>query len=130
MPPWRRKENPLTDKVPLYLYKTAPNVPQSPDIGDGDSNSDRSDNEWVSQPRSEKSSMRSLIHSMVYHTCTQAASQEARLPDPVVDERPYTIILTAYVSFLIMMILDHIQDFSPNGSIRTYQHLMPQNGYA
>jgi serine palmitoyltransferase len=42
------------------------------------------------------------------------------MPDPVVDDPPYRIILTTYISFLVVIFLGHIQDFSPSGSTQAH----------
>ncbi|KAL5048037.1 hypothetical protein BDW71DRAFT_205982 [Aspergillus fruticulosus] len=53
------------------------------------------------------------------------------MPDPVVDEPPYFIILTTYISFLVVIFLGHFQDFIARWfQPHTYRHLRPQNGYA
>ncbi|KAL3451235.1 pyridoxal phosphate-dependent transferase [Aspergillus insuetus] len=53
------------------------------------------------------------------------------MPDSVVGDPPYRIILTTYITFLVVIFLGHIQDFFAQWFYpSTYQHLRPQNGYA
>ncbi|CBF74491.1 putative serine palmitoyltransferase 1 [Aspergillus nidulans FGSC A4] len=53
------------------------------------------------------------------------------IPDPVVDEPPYFIILTTYISFLVLIFLGHFQDFVSRWfQPHTYLRLRSQNGYA
>jgi serine palmitoyltransferase len=65
--------------------------------------------------------------SHLYTSCLAGSA----MPDPVVDDPPYRIILTTYISFLVVIFLGHIQDFFAQWfHPSTYQHLRPQNGYA
>ncbi|PYH37923.1 putative serine palmitoyltransferase 1 [Aspergillus neoniger CBS 115656] len=53
------------------------------------------------------------------------------IPDPVIDEPPYFVVLTTYVSFLVLIFLGHFHDFVDKWfRSHTYRHLKPQNGYA
>ncbi|RMZ38147.1 hypothetical protein AFCA_000461 [Aspergillus flavus] len=53
------------------------------------------------------------------------------IPDPVLDEPPYFIALTTYISFLVLIFLGHFHDyFAKWFRSHTYRHLRPQNGYA
>lgn len=55
----------------------------------------------------------------------------SEISNPVVDDPPYFIILTTYISFLVLIFLGHFQDFFARWfQPRAYQHLKPQNGYA
>ncbi|KAL5001502.1 pyridoxal phosphate-dependent transferase [Aspergillus recurvatus] len=64
------------------------------------------------------------------HLYTSALSG-GEMPDPVVDEPPYFIILTAYISFLVVIFLGHFQDFVSRWfQPHTHRHLRSQNGYA
>ncbi|KAL4790717.1 pyridoxal phosphate-dependent transferase [Aspergillus venezuelensis] len=51
--------------------------------------------------------------------------------DPVIEDPPYFIVLTTYISFLVVILLGHFQDFFARW-LRPHdnQHLKPQNGYA
>ncbi|KAL4761599.1 putative serine palmitoyltransferase 1 [Aspergillus foveolatus] len=53
------------------------------------------------------------------------------MPGLVVDEPPYFIILTTYISFLVLIFLGHFQDFVARWfQPHTYRRLRSQNGYA
>lgn len=64
------------------------------------------------------------------HLHTSVVSGDG-LSDPVIDDPPYFIILTTYISFLVLIFLGHFQDyfarwFQPDA----YRHIKPRNGYA
>ncbi|KAL4871736.1 hypothetical protein BDV12DRAFT_194191 [Aspergillus spectabilis] len=51
--------------------------------------------------------------------------------DPVIDDPPYFIVLTTYISFLVLIFLGHFHDFFVKWfQPHAYQHLKPRNGYA
>lgn len=53
------------------------------------------------------------------------------IPDPVLDEPPYFIALTTYISFLVLIFLGHFHDGVAKWfRSHTYGHLRPRNGYA
>ncbi|KAF9523803.1 serine palmitoyltransferase 2 [Crepidotus variabilis] len=53
------------------------------------------------------------------------------LPTHVEQDPPYYILLSTYVSYLILICLGHVRDFvGKRLSPSSYQHLMPQHGYA
>ncbi|KAF7589444.1 serine palmitoyltransferase component [Aspergillus hancockii] len=53
------------------------------------------------------------------------------IPDPVLDEPPYFIALTTYISFLVLIFLGHFLDYLAKlFCSHTFRHLRPQNGYA
>lgn len=55
----------------------------------------------------------------------------AALPDPVEEEPSYLIVLTTYVSYLILIVVGHMRDFFGKRLFpRSYRHLMESNGYA
>ncbi|KAL5336510.1 hypothetical protein BJX70DRAFT_400588 [Aspergillus crustosus] len=64
------------------------------------------------------------------HLYTSVVSEGA-MADPVVDYPPYFIVLTTYISYLVLIFLGHFHDFLVNWfQPQTYKHLRPQNGYA
>ncbi|ROT42099.1 aminotransferase class I and II [Sodiomyces alkalinus F11] len=54
------------------------------------------------------------------------------LEAPVVDEPPYYILITTYISYLLLILLGHIRDFFGKrfGDKKKYQSLKPYNGFA
>ncbi|KAJ6511413.1 pyridoxal phosphate-dependent transferase [Mycena vitilis] len=49
----------------------------------------------------------------------------------VAQDPPYYILITTYISYLILIVLGHIRDFlGKRFNPSSYRHLMPQNGYA
>ncbi|KAK1141107.1 serine palmitoyltransferase component [Aspergillus melleus] len=53
------------------------------------------------------------------------------IPDPILDEPPYFIALTTYISFLVLIFLGHFHDAVAKWfRSHTYRHLRPRNGYA
>ncbi|KAL4814328.1 pyridoxal phosphate-dependent transferase [Aspergillus spinulosporus] len=53
------------------------------------------------------------------------------IPEPVVDKPLYFIILTTYISFLVVISFGHFQDFVARWfKPHTYRRIKPQNGYA
>ncbi|KAJ3503930.1 hypothetical protein NLJ89_g8211 [Agrocybe chaxingu] len=53
------------------------------------------------------------------------------LPPHVEQDPPYYILLSTYISYLILICLGHVRDFvGKRLSPASYRHLMPRNGYA
>ncbi|MCJ1372054.1 serine palmitoyltransferase component [Loxospora ochrophaea] len=53
------------------------------------------------------------------------------MPEPVMDEPPYYILLTTYISYLILIIFGHVRDFfGKRFREEHYRHLQARNGYA
>lgn len=53
------------------------------------------------------------------------------LPDPIVDEPPYYILWTTYISFLIIIFLGHVRDFCARWfQPHKYRYLTAHDGYA
>lgn len=60
-----------------------------------------------------------------------SAFEGGDFPDPVLDEPPYFIFFSTYISYLILIILGHIRDFfGKRFRAKHYRHLKQQNGYA
>lgn len=55
----------------------------------------------------------------------------APLPDPIEEEPSYVILLTTYVSYLILIVIGHCRDFVGKRLFpKSYRHLVESNGYA
>ncbi|GLB41152.1 putative aminotransferase class I and II [Lyophyllum shimeji] len=53
------------------------------------------------------------------------------VPAHVEQDPPYYILLSTYISYLILIVIGHIRDFvGKRFSPKSYTHLMPRNGYA
>ncbi|KAG5643681.1 hypothetical protein DXG03_000514 [Asterophora parasitica] len=53
------------------------------------------------------------------------------LPEHVEQDPPYYILLSTYISYLILIVIGHIRDFlGKRLSPKYYTHLVPRNGYA
>lgn len=53
------------------------------------------------------------------------------LPDPIEEEPSYFIVLTTYVSYLILIVIGHARDFFGKRLFpKSYRHLMESGGYA
>ncbi|KAF7331613.1 Serine palmitoyltransferase 2 [Mycena kentingensis (nom. inval.)] len=50
---------------------------------------------------------------------------------PHIEQAPYYILLSTYISYLILIVLGHVRDFlGKRFRADSYKHLMPSNGYA
>ncbi|KAL4952963.1 pyridoxal phosphate-dependent transferase [Aspergillus filifer] len=64
------------------------------------------------------------------HLYTSVVS-DGQFLDSVIEDPPYFIVLTTYISFLVVILLGHFQDFFARWlRPHEHQHLKPQNGYA
>lgn len=78
-----------------------------------------------------------LLHSEFGYCSNQDYRYTSRhrpgvpLPDPVEEEPSYLIVLTTYVSYLILIVIGHMRDFVGKRLFpKSYRHLMEANGYA
>ncbi|QKX55100.1 uncharacterized protein TRUGW13939_02192 [Talaromyces rugulosus] len=64
------------------------------------------------------------------HLCV-SRHEGGHLPDPILDEPPYFVMLTTYFSFLLLIFVGHVQDFLAKWfTPHKYRHLMNRDGYA
>jgi serine palmitoyltransferase len=64
------------------------------------------------------------------HLCV-SRHEGGHLPDPILDEPPYFVMLTTYFSFLLLIFVGHVQDFLARWfTPHKYRHLMNRDGYA
>ncbi|CRG91603.1 hypothetical protein PISL3812_08653 [Talaromyces islandicus] len=64
------------------------------------------------------------------HLCV-SRHEGGPLPDPILDEPPYFVMLTTYFSFLLLIFVGHVQDFLAKWFMpHKYRHLMDRDGYA
>lgn len=55
----------------------------------------------------------------------------SNFPDPIEDEPPYFILITTYISYLILIIFGHVRDFfGKRFKKENYKHLQERDGYA
>ncbi|KAL4911533.1 hypothetical protein BDW74DRAFT_184825 [Aspergillus multicolor] len=105
MPPWRRKERPRLNKD--HASSTQP-----------DGSQDLAKKHAEFGPLGDRS-----------HLYTSAVSG-GEMSDQVVDDPPYFIILTTYISYLVVIFLGHFQDFVARWlKPDTFQHLKARDGY-
>lgn len=53
------------------------------------------------------------------------------LPNPVEEEPSYFVVLSTYISYLILIVIGHIRDYVGKRLFpKSYRHLMQNNGYA
>ncbi|KAI9368896.1 serine palmitoyltransferase [Aspergillus egyptiacus] len=131
MPPWRRKEKPRPDKE---LSTMQPDNSQSPlknqcsAIAMGPVNNPEFGRDSIVRLNKKYAEFGPLEDRSRLHDGTFSGGE---ISDPVIDEPPYFVILTTYISFLVVIFLGHFQDFVARWfQPHTYQHLRPQNGYA
>ncbi|KAL4941722.1 hypothetical protein BDV06DRAFT_235917 [Aspergillus oleicola] len=142
MPPWRRKEKQRLDKEPFVAAPSDghPRIQAStivslravtrcfndttgPTAAFSDSTTDAG--EKLAKQHAEFGPLGDPSH---LYTSVVSGGE---FLDPVVDDPPYFIILTTYISFLVVISLGHFQDFFARWlQPREYQHLKPRNGYA
>ncbi|PFH51177.1 hypothetical protein AMATHDRAFT_75144 [Amanita thiersii Skay4041] len=66
-----------------------------------------------------------------YRYTSRHYPQDAPLDPHVEQDPPYYILLSTYISYLILIILGHIRDFvGKRLSPASYRHLIPRDGYA
>ncbi|RDW93314.1 uncharacterized protein DSM5745_00636 [Aspergillus mulundensis] len=144
MPPWRRKERPRLDKdSPSSTQSDGPQIPSknqasaivslravtrcfndaSPASTAADSATDPTED--LARKHAEFGPLGDKSHLYT------SAVSGGEMTDPVVDDPPYFIILTTYISYLVLIFVGHFQDFVAKWlKPDTFQHLKAQNGYA
>ena len=77
------------------------------------------------------------VHTEFGHCANQEYRLTSRhapgqpLPEHVEQDPPYYILLSTYISYLILIVLGHIRDFvGKRLNPKWYSHLMPRDGYA
>ncbi|KAL4933692.1 pyridoxal phosphate-dependent transferase [Aspergillus undulatus] len=142
MPPWRRKEKQRLDKESSSCAqsdghsKTQPSTiaslravaRRSNDVAgtaatDPDSSTDAG--EKLAKQHAEFGPLGDPAH------LHKSVILDSDFSDPVVDDPPYFIVLTTYISFLVVIFLGHFQDFFTRWlRLHAWKHLKPQDGYA
>lgn len=64
------------------------------------------------------------------HLCV-SRHEGGPVADPILDDPPYFVMLTTYISFLVLIFVGHTQDFIAKWfTPHKYRHLMNRDGYA
>ncbi|KAG6856485.1 hypothetical protein H0H87_003953 [Tephrocybe sp. NHM501043] len=79
----------------------------------------------------------STVHTEFGHCANENYRIESKhipgevIPAHVEQDPPYYILLSTYISYLILIVIGHVRDFvGKRFSPKSYTHLMPRNGYA
>ncbi|KAH7882914.1 pyridoxal phosphate-dependent transferase [Phlebopus sp. FC_14] len=65
------------------------------------------------------------------YRCISQHNPEKPVTEHIIEEPPYYILITTYISYLILIVFGHIRDFFGKRFAKSYfTHLMPYEGYA